>query len=101
MPGAAFGLSLIHICLQVGDPLLAHPVIIAAVVRKQDVVFLLDLHGRCLPAIVVPQGAPALVVVEFIDIGQSIGEALRVADPFGVRSVSYTHLEVYKRQVKW
>ena len=31
------------------------------------------------------QGAPALVVVEFVDIGQPIGEKLRVADPFGVR----------------
>lgn len=27
-------------------------------------------------------GAPALVVVEFVDIGQPIGEELRVADPF-------------------
>ena len=42
-------------CQQVGHPLLVHAVVVAAVVSKQKVIFLLDLHGRRLAAVEISQ----------------------------------------------
>ncbi len=67
--------------LQVGDLLLAHPEMVAAVVAEQHKIGLLNFHRRGLPGIVFHQRFPFVVRVQLFEVFHPVGEQFRVAHP--------------------